>query len=241
MDLQPVERRSLSDAVFDQLSGEILAGSLAPGDALPSERRLCELLQVNRGAVREGLKRLRQAGLVQIQQGGSTRVLDYRDTGSFDLLAQLLFDAEGSPNLVVARSIVEMRGAIAPDMARRFAERASPEQVAELQATVERLAASEDLDERQLIALELWGALARGSQNIAYQLAYNTLRKTYEEIRGLLLHLLADELNDVAGYRALAQAAAAGEGPLAAERARDLLAKGGAPLLELFARLEEDQ
>ena len=241
MELQPVERRSLSDAVFDQLSGEILAGSLAPGDALPSERRLCELLQVNRGAVREGLKRLRQAGLVQIQQGGSTRVLDYRDTGSFDLLAQLLFDAEGNPNLVVARSIVEMRGAIAPDIARLFAERAGPEEVATLEGLVERLAASDDLDERQLIALELWGALARGSQNIAYQLAYNTLRKTYEEIRGLLLHLLAAELNDVAGYRALAQAAAAGEGPLAAERARDLLAKGGAPLLELFARLEEDQ
>lgn len=241
MDLQPVARRSLSDAVFDQLSGEILAGSLAPGDSLPSERRLCELLQVNRGAVREGLKRLRQAGLVQIQQGGSTRVLDYRDTGSFDLLAQLLFDSEGNPNLGVARSIVEMRGAIAPDIARLFAERAGADEVATLEALVERLAASDDLDERQLIALELWGALARGSQNIAYQLAYNTLRKTYEGIRGLLLQLLAEELNDTAGYRALAQAAAAGEGERAAERAKALLAKGGAPLLELFARLEEDE
>ena len=82
MDLQPVERRSLSDAVFDQLSGEILAGSLAPGDALPSERRLCELLQVNRGAVREGLKRLRQAVAQELHAQGARDAPSSPETSS---------------------------------------------------------------------------------------------------------------------------------------------------------------
>ncbi|MBZ0253541.1 MAG: GntR family transcriptional regulator, partial [Candidatus Methylomirabilis sp.] len=56
--LQAIERKSLSDAVFEQLRARIVAGALAAGETLPSERALCETLQVNRGALREALKRL---------------------------------------------------------------------------------------------------------------------------------------------------------------------------------------
>jgi DNA-binding FadR family transcriptional regulator len=213
---------------------------LAPGEALPSERRLCDLLKVNRGAVREGLKRLHQAGLVQIHQGEPTRVLDYRDTGSFDLLAHLLLRSDGTPNLQVARSLVEMRGALAPEMARLFAERASADDVAALDALVDDLAATDDLDARQLLAIRFWGLLARGSGNIAYQLAFNTLSRTYTAIRHLLLGVLAGELEDVASHRAIARAAKQRDGTGAARRARNLLAKGSSGMLELFDQLEEE-
>lgn len=48
--LQPVARQSLPDAIFVQLRDRILSGALAPGEALPAERVLCEELGVNRGA-----------------------------------------------------------------------------------------------------------------------------------------------------------------------------------------------
>ena len=71
-----VERRSLSEAVFEQLRGGILTGELEAGSSLPAERELAVELGVNRSAVREALKRLQQLRLVAIRQGESTRVLD---------------------------------------------------------------------------------------------------------------------------------------------------------------------
>ena len=57
MALTPITKRLVPDYVFDQLLNEVVHGSLAPGDALPSERRLAELLGVSRPAVREALQR----------------------------------------------------------------------------------------------------------------------------------------------------------------------------------------
>ena len=92
---KPVEKKSLADAVFEQLREEIVTGRMEPGEALPAERMLSDMLGVNRGAVREALKRLEQARLVTIQQGGSTRVLDFKETAGTDLLAALLMRTDG--------------------------------------------------------------------------------------------------------------------------------------------------
>ena len=64
MALQPVNRRSVPEVVFDQIVAEVLSGEMQPGESLPSERRLAEVLGVSRPAVREALKRLSAAGLV---------------------------------------------------------------------------------------------------------------------------------------------------------------------------------
>ena len=53
MALKPVERRLVHDDVFDQLLDEVVGGELSAGDALPSERRLAEVLGVSRPAIRE--------------------------------------------------------------------------------------------------------------------------------------------------------------------------------------------
>ena len=74
--LRPVKKTSLAGSVFEQIRGLIVSGELSAGDELPAERQLSETLGVNRSAVREALKRLEQAGLIAIQHGGSTRVLE---------------------------------------------------------------------------------------------------------------------------------------------------------------------
>ena len=58
--IAPVTRTAVSDAVFAALTEEVLSGRLAPDEALPSERELAEAFEVNRHAVREALKRLRE-------------------------------------------------------------------------------------------------------------------------------------------------------------------------------------
>jgi GntR family transcriptional regulator, transcriptional repressor for pyruvate dehydrogenase complex len=239
--LQKIARRTLSDEVFDQLSAEIVQGRMQPGIALPPERELVGMLGVNRGAIREALKRLAQAGLVEIQQGGGTTVLDYRRSGGLDLLGRLLFHADGSVDLRVARSLMEMRAALAPDIARLCARRGGRPAGQRLRAIATRMGeAGEDLDGLQVLSLEFWDELTRGAGNIAYELAFNTLRETYERIRGALVQVMADEVRDLAAYASIADAVTRGDELAARHVAAALVEHGTHRVMNLIAALERD-
>lgn len=227
MPLQPVQRQSVADAVFEQLSDEVLAGELEPGDELPAERALTQALGVNRQAVREALQRLAEAGLVEIRHGGRTRVRDYRRSAGLELLPRLLVRADGSVDADVAAGILELRACLGPDIARRCAERAGSaprESVADL--TEQMRDAGDDLAVLATLDLQLWDTLVDGAGNIAYRLAFNGLRRTYEPITGVLQETFADELRDHAGRAVLSAAVVAGDGPAAAAAAQRLLRRG---------------
>ena len=55
--------------VRDQLEAAIERGDYRPGDRLPSERELVELLGVSRVIVREAIRSLEALGMVDVQQG----------------------------------------------------------------------------------------------------------------------------------------------------------------------------
>src|SRR3712207_4511280 len=103
------EAKTLSEQIHAALRADILGGRFAPGDPLPSERRLSEELDANRHAVREALKRLQQAGLVSITQGGATRVRDWRRHGGLELLLDLASEGDAPEALHAPRAAMEMR------------------------------------------------------------------------------------------------------------------------------------
>ena len=205
-----------SEVVHDRLRRDILTGALAPGDAVPSERVLAERLGVGRHAVREALKRLQQAGLVRISQGGATRVLDWRDGGGLEVLLDLL---EGSqvPPPELLRSVLEMRAAIGVDAARRCAVRAAAPARAEVQRLAERVAAGTDVDGAYAA---LWEAIVAGSGNVAYRLALHSLVEAVERRPELVERLRP---RDPGGLRALGAAVAAGDADGSARAAGRLL------------------
>lgn len=55
--------------VVEQIQETILSGKLKPGEMLPAERELKEMLQVSRGTLREALRVLEQKGLIEIKLG----------------------------------------------------------------------------------------------------------------------------------------------------------------------------
>ncbi|MDO9625087.1 transcriptional regulator GlcC [Pseudomonas sp.] len=71
---QPAVRRQVSDVVAEKIERLIVDGVLKVGQALPSERRLCEKLGISRSALREGLKVLRGRGIIETAQGRDSRV-----------------------------------------------------------------------------------------------------------------------------------------------------------------------
>jgi DNA-binding FadR family transcriptional regulator len=227
MPLQPVQRSSVADAVFEQLLDGVLRGELDPGDELPAERALTAALGVNRQAVREALQRMAAAGLVEIRHGGRTRVSDFRRGAGLELLPRLLLGPDGGVDASVATAIMELRSCLGPDVARRCAERAAATTAAAVTAVVDQMAAAgSDLDVLATLDAQLWDQLVEGADNIAYRLAYNGLRRTYEPIAQLLTPTLAPELEDHAGRRVIASAVVAGDGPAAAAAAARLLRRG---------------
>ncbi|HSJ99124.1 MAG TPA: GntR family transcriptional regulator [Myxococcota bacterium] len=235
--LHPVRRQSLSDAVFEQLRDQIVRGERVPGSALPAERALCEALGVNRGAVREALRRLEQARLVAVRQGGISRVLDYRESAGLELLGALLVDAGGRFDPDVVRGILEMRSALGPDVARLAALRGGAACAEALERRIAALAAADgDLAALQEAASGFWSQLVEGADNVAYRLAYNAMNETYDRCRELLARALAPELGDVAAYAAIAAAVRRADAAEAETLARALLRRGEAGVLAALER-----
>jgi DNA-binding FadR family transcriptional regulator len=236
---KPLTRQSLSDQVFEQLLGQIVQGERLPGSELPSERVLSEALQVNRGAVREALKRLAQAKLVSIHQGGATRVLDFRQTAGLDLMATLLLRSDGALDTDAARSIMEMRSALGPDIARLAALRGAPAAHQALSEITDRMAAATgDRVALQKLALAYWDVLADACGNLAYRLAYNTLRDSYQTFGALLTEVLAVEHADTPAYRRLTAAIVGREALETETLARDLVRRGEKAIATLMQTLD---
>jgi GntR family transcriptional regulator, transcriptional repressor for pyruvate dehydrogenase complex len=238
MALQPVNRRSVPTDVFEQIVAEVLSGDMQPGEALPSERRLAEVLGVSRPAVREALKRLTEAGLVEVRQGDATTVRDFRRHAGLDLLPRLLFRA-GEVDVRVVRSILETRLHNGPKVAQLAAVRNGSDTAAALEPTVDALAAEADPVERQRHALTFWDQLVDGADSIAFRLMYNTLRATYEPALAALAVMMADEVGRPDAYRDIVAAVHASD-PDAAERAaRNLLEPATTALLSALDALEQ--
>jgi GntR family transcriptional repressor for pyruvate dehydrogenase complex len=177
MPLRAVPNRPLTDQVFDQLAGEIMAERYPPGTNLPSERSLTDVFGVNRQVVREALKRLDQLKLVRISHGGATKVLDFKRHARLDLLALMAEHATASGG-DVARfqlAILEMRVPIGADIARLCAIRADDDVRRDLLRLSGEMRAAETPEVLFALEVQFWGRLLDGADNIAYRLCVNTL------------------------------------------------------------------
>jgi len=233
-----IQKRSVSDEVFDQLRNRIVYQELKAGEELPSERLLSEMLGVSRNAVREAIKRLQQARLVEVKHGGMTTVLDYRREASADLLPSLLFDQNGQIQVDAARSIVRMRQVLSPAIAADAAVNGGAAAADRLDALVDDMVAAVAPVDLQRLAFEFWEVLVDGSGNIAYRLAFNSLRKTYEPLWELLTQMLDRDLRKLESFRGLAMLVREGKADEAAELARDYI-DGSSDAINQFLDLYE--
>ena len=87
----------------------------APGQNLPPERELAEILGVTRPTLREVLQRLSRDGWIKIKHGRPTVVVDYKNDGGLGVLKSLMnFEEFASKSLV--KDWLEFRILIFPDL-----------------------------------------------------------------------------------------------------------------------------
>ncbi len=122
---------------------------LVPGDKLPPERQLAELLAVSRPSLREALHILQAQGMVQIKHGQGTFIQEPRVAQ--ELRASLLSTTHGLNELFDAREVLEVPAS------KWAAEKATKEDVRLLRATlnqIDTITATDPIDFDQLQALD---------------------------------------------------------------------------------------
>lgn len=119
------------EVVAERLLAYIAAERLTPGDRLPTEKELAELLDASRTVVREAVKILSAVGRLSVQKGRGIFIAEPS--------AGLWLDSHFTPSdPEQIYSLFEFRGCIEGSTVRLAAERATPSQVKAIREAVER-------------------------------------------------------------------------------------------------------
>lgn len=103
MPLASTRRTGLVDQVISQLRTQIDSGEWGIGDRIPTESELAEQLEVGRNTVREAVRALAHAGLLEIRQGAGTFVRASSELGG--ALRRRLERSRLRENLEVRRAL----------------------------------------------------------------------------------------------------------------------------------------
>jgi len=140
----PVAKPRRYEPIVRHLEEAMLAGELAPGDRLPSERELMAAFGVGRGSVREALFALRKMGLVALSPGERAYVTRPNARDMVRELSgaarQLLAAPDGVRHFQEARQLLECA------LAREAATRATPDTLRLLHVAMEEHRTARDQD-----------------------------------------------------------------------------------------------
>ena len=224
----PISRRKLSHQIEERLLAEVQAGSVRPGDLLPSERELMARFQVGRPAIREAMQNLQRMGLIEIRHGERPRVAQPSMERAIGQMGEtmrhvLSHSASSLEHLKQARATFEM------EMARIAARTRTPEQLAQIRAVLEAMKLTErtspdflTLDGR--FHLEI----ARVSANPIFVALSEALFSWLANFHSHLVRSPGHEPVTIAEHGAILEAIAAGDPDRAAQLMGDHLNRASA-------------
>ncbi|HVJ92790.1 MAG TPA: GntR family transcriptional regulator [Labilithrix sp.] len=211
----PVARSSVVDAVSDRLRNEILAGRIAAGSRLPSERELSLALGVNRLTLRAALARLEAMGLVSTRHGSGTEVVSWRDRAGLDALPMVMSSIDrGEPAwLELLTSLLEVRRILVSEAVALAAERHSEEDLVEMQ----RVAAEQvrNLPDPLAFArgdLAMQRVIVRAARNVGLELILNSFARFPDEQPQAVAELYDRREESVPFYDVLVELVRGGDG-----------------------------
>jgi len=215
----PLSRSSVADLIVAELRDAILSGRYAPGERLPTQRKLAAELSVNISSIREALSRLEQLRLVEVRHGDATRVLDWRASGGLEALALL-----GSLELDVIAPLFEARRLLLVEAARLAASRRSPEQADQLHELASGVLAADDDEAALLLDWTFMTTIIEAADNLVFRLIMNSVRELYLPNAGAFRGVVTGWRTLAPLYAAIAQAIDAGDADLAAAKMHSLAA-----------------
>ena len=174
--LKPIKKESVRGQVFWQLRNQILRRTWPPGSKLPSEHELSRTMGVSRVSIREGIQHLVSLGVLETRHGEGTFV---RELGSQVHLNALI------PLLVLddidILQVLEYRRIVEKGAAALAAERATDQDLVEMEAVYDQMVALRDnVAEFSRADLEFHLVLAKATYNPVIIKVNNVLRSILE-------------------------------------------------------------
>jgi DNA-binding FadR family transcriptional regulator len=209
-----VKHGKLAEVVAAQIRNEIHNGHLSLGDKLPSEKELIEQLGVSRATVREALTLLESDGFVSVRSGryGGAYVTQPRVERLSSILDTIL-----TVEKTTMEELLEARALLEPLAVRQAAQKATPEDLERIEASIERM--EENRNDPTIVAAEA----ARYHILIA-EATHNGVISTLTTIMqnlifARLFETLGSEADDtIKAHRSILRAIRNGEADVAAKR-----------------------
>ena len=164
----------ISEVIVEQIRLLMRQGQLKPGDRLPPERDLCERFGVSRVTVREALRLLESSGLVEIRVGAKGGA--FVTAPSSDRIGEGLADLL-TLSVISAADVTEVRMILEVGIVPLVCERATEEDLAELDAICERAdQALRDKNYTMDMSLEFHTRVAAATHNPAVSMLVDSFR-----------------------------------------------------------------
>jgi GntR family transcriptional regulator, transcriptional repressor for pyruvate dehydrogenase complex len=128
-----ISPKKISDEIIEQFKALLSRGELKPGDELPAERELADLIGVSRPPLREALNALQAMGFIEIRPRSKILVKSIAENSLRDPLTALIGEDTGR-----LFELLEIRGVMEGWTASAAAERATPADIAKLEAIIRK-------------------------------------------------------------------------------------------------------
>ena len=182
-------RRTFEEAVI-QIAERVKLGELHQGDRLPPERELAAQMRISRPTVREAIRTLAEAGVLEVRRGQAG--------GAFvrtELVPRELLRSRFEIRVGEVAGVLEARRLLEPRVAQLAAVHAADADYAAMQATIDRqreLAAGSDFLEHEDLFLQLdlkfHLAMARATRNSTVVSLMRSLFRRLEIARDMAVH-----------------------------------------------------
>ncbi len=205
-ELETIPRSRVYKAVAQQLQERILK-DLEPGDTLPSERELVQMLGVSRSSVREAVHSLALIGLLEVRQGIGTVVRDPIADSPINSVADVLLQKHKH-----IAELLDVRKMLEPPVAQSAARHISPAQIAEMENILQRQEEKLQCDQPAIEEDSLFHyAIAAAADNSVVLKLVDVLMDLLRETRERSLQAEGRQEKSLAGHRRILAALKRGD------------------------------
>ena len=147
--------------VIEYFKNRIMAGELRPGEKLPPEREIAQMLEVSRNSVREALRIMDMTGVISSQQGSGNYITCEFQKSIAETMGMMFAMSQ-----INYQQISQIRYALEQQAFALAIEQASESQMETLEELVKRLDRSMDEQENARIDKQIHFTLAQASGNV---------------------------------------------------------------------------
>ncbi len=187
----PVQTRRTFEEAADQIAEKVRTGELRTGDRLPGERSLAAQMEISRPTLREAVKVLVEAGVLEVRRGPGGGMYVATDVVPTDLVRH-----SASLRLAEIAAVLEARRLLEPRVAQLAAERATEDDFAAMERSIDAMrriveGGWHQRQEDRFLQLDVQFhlALARAAGNPTVETLMRMLFRQLEIARDMAMHV----------------------------------------------------